>query len=100
MDDNKRTILEAVAVVEKQLRPFNQSHSGVSHEDIDDRFEASDFGGVNTTAYIPARLAELSEYDPPLLEQVQDPGSEASAKYQLTEYGWNTVDEDQPQSSS
>lgn len=100
MDDRKYVILEAVATVEKQLRPFKQSRDGVSYEDVDDRVEASDFGGVNTAAYVPARLAELSRRDPPLLKQVQDPGSEASANYRLTERGWSTVDEDQPRSLS
>jgi hypothetical protein len=100
VDNNKQAILEAVAAVEKQLRPFKQSRDGVSYEDIDGRFEASDFGGLNTTAYIPARFAELSKCDPPLLEQVQDSGSKASANYRLTEHGWNAVDEDHSQSPS
>lgn len=96
MDENKREILEAVAQAEKRVRPFVDSLEGVSYEDIIDEFDNSDFGGVNTDAYIPPRLSELEDYNPPLLNEVQDSGSEATANYRLTDHGWKRVDEKPP----
>ena len=90
MDENKQQILEAVAQAEKQLQPFDRSLDGVSYDDINTEFDVSDFG-INPSAYIPLRLAELSEREPPYLQQVQDPGNSASANYRLTEDGWRVV---------
>ena len=96
MDNNKRAILEAVARAEKELHSFEEQEKGVSHEDIDDDFEKSDFG-MNTTAYIPPRLYEMYKHeDPQLLNCPSDSGGVSNAKYRLTEYGWSITDERPP----
>lgn len=90
---NDREILESVAEVEAEERPFEYGTAGVEGEDIVDRFGFEDFD-TPPWIMIPNRLRWLAEGG--YLTQVRAPGGAANAAYRLTNHGWNIVDVQEP----
>lgn len=90
---NDREVLERVAEVEAEKRPFEYEVAGVKSKDIAHQFSLDDFESPLLTI-VPNRLHHLSENG--YLEKVYPNRSSANAAYRLTERGWNVVEMDEP----
>ena len=90
---NDQEILERIAEVEAEERPFQYEVAGVEWDDIEEFFEYDDFG-TRPVFMIPNRMNELKKNG--YLKQVYPSGSSANASYRLTRHGWNAVDTSEP----
>lgn len=90
---NDPKVLEQVARVESEERPFEYEVGGVEAEDIVDQFGPEDFD-THPMIMVPNRLHWLSESG--YLEKVFPNRSSANAAYRLTDRGWNVVDRPEP----
>lgn len=88
-----REILERVAEVEAEQRPFEYETAGVGYEAIIDDFSYEDFDNP-PMIMLPNRLKQLN--DNGYLTQVYPNRSSANAAYRLTNHGWNVVDIAEP----
>jgi len=88
-----REILERVAEIERNSRPFEYSTSGVTYEDLMEFFEYDDFGNP-PLIMLPNRLKYMSNNG--YLNQVYSSGSSANATYRLAEPSWSIVDTSHP----
>jgi len=88
-----KEILNRVAQVETEKRPFEFDVSGVEYGDLLEYFEYDDFGNP-PMIMIPNRLKYLS--DNGYLEQVYPNRSSANATYRLAKTSWKLVDVDKP----
>ena len=90
---NDRDILERVAEMERENRPFEYQTEGVVYEDLMEFFEYDDFGNP-PLIMLPNRLKYLSENG--YLNQVYSSGSSANATYRMAEPSWKIVDAERP----
>lgn len=88
-----RRILENIAEVESEERPFSHKTAGVEYEDIIDNFVLEDYG-KSPVLYVPRRMDELAKND--YLTKVYDGGSNTVNAYRLTSKEWKVVDEPEP----
>jgi len=79
-----REILERVAEVEAESRPFEYETAGVGYEAVIDDFSYKDFDNP-PIIMLPNRLKQLSENG--YLTQVYTNRSSANAAYRLTIHG-------------
>ncbi|MDQ2053186.1 hypothetical protein [Halobellus sp. H-GB7] len=87
-------IMERVAEVEKQQRPYPSDADGVRYSDIIDHYVRSEEFDAPPMVMISDRLDHLSEDG--YLRQLRPDPSPVSATYRLTHRGWRMVKSSPP----
>jgi len=84
-----KEILERVAEIEKQQRPYPSDVEGVGYSDIIELYGRLEAFDAPPMVMIPDRLDDLSGEG--YLRQVSSDQSVTTVAYRLTQRGWRTV---------